>query len=1401
MSIIKEIGAKFTASDSGFTSALKGMERGIDNLNKKTESVQKTSGRFFDGLQSKAEGASQRFNRIGDSITGLGRPMQNIGGNLTKWITAPIVGATAAATTLVGTLGFKRLIGIDNARAQLTGMGYSAEEVDRIVGQVSEDVTGGMMTVAEGTSVAAGAMAAGVEEGDELSKYIKLVDAASVGMNRSVEETAMIFNRVQGSGKLYTEELNMVEESMPGFSSKLAEHLGVPPEKMREMVTAGEVTSEDFLTVMDGMAGGMAEAFAETGEGMFKNAMANIGIIGEKMFGEVYEQAKVYLAEFLDLLRSDELREWASRTGLVLGEWFTRIVSWIKSAIDWFMNLDSRTQKLIGGFLGFGVAIGPILLALGSLVVFLGSVFSAFGTIFGAVATAIGWFGKFMSVIKTVLVWGSNLLSIIKFLGQIFLSLMTPVGWVVVAIGALAAAFVVAYKKSETFRNFIDGIKDKLVSAWQSMMEFKDKVIGIFQAIFAMFKGDWTGGISILQKLGMSDEQILKIEIAVLKVLKFFHDLKQRVSAILTAIGNFFKTIFDFIKSVVSTAMDFIRNTIIPIMQNIMSVVGTILTGIYNVFKTILNAVWSVVKFIFDGIYSFIKYQINMTKYIIEFTLRLIYTIFKTIFNLIKSVVSTVVTFIVNFVKTRFNIMKANIQIIMNLVRQIISTVWNAIKNVFNIVITAIVNFVRNSFNRLRTIVTTIMTAVRNVISTIWNAIKNRVMAIVNPLINMVRNAFNRLRSALTSIMNTIRNVFSSVWNAIRNVVMSIVTPLINRVRNAFNNLRNSLTNILNTIRNVFSRIWNSIRDTVTRVASRLSDAVSRTFNRMKDGLTRIMNNLKDAITRVWNNIKDSFTNVADSIKKGVEGTFNKMKDSLESIIKGISGFVEDMVDGVKKGLNKLVDGVNWVADKIGMDKLPHVSLSTGTVSSSKHSNLVTNGRINRDTFATVGDRGRGNGSGGFRHEMIRYPNGKTILTPDTDTTAYLPKGSMVFNGRQTQSMLPQFSTGTIEDFLGGAGEVRKANKGMMGDFEENEVGNTRDGKGINKLVEGNQGGIFRKIGSAVKSVVGKASDIVGDVMDYVKNPSKLVDKVFNAFGLDFGFLEGSLFNDALTGMISKLKKGISTLFKGGLESAGKGDGSSFTGYRKTTPYSPNAPVPGYPTSFNGGRHYGIDYGTPSGTVLKATNTGTVSRMSDRGGGLVAKLLTGKFTQFFLHLSSILKTGKVKQGEPFAKTGNSGQWTTGPHLHYQVEKGNSPWVTNRNTIDPEKYLSGLKGYARGDIITSPQIAWLAEGGFSESVISHDPKHQARSKAIYDKTGEMLGFNEDSYYLMQIAQMITESNKLQEEGNDISKIIAEKETHIDMNGERVGKITAPYVDEEIKRKEKLVKKYRGGVDRT
>lgn len=44
----------------------------------------------------------------------------------------------------------------------------------------------------------------------------------------------MIFNRVQGQGKLMTQELNMIEEGMPGFSNAMAKHLGVSYDAFRD---------------------------------------------------------------------------------------------------------------------------------------------------------------------------------------------------------------------------------------------------------------------------------------------------------------------------------------------------------------------------------------------------------------------------------------------------------------------------------------------------------------------------------------------------------------------------------------------------------------------------------------------------------------------------------------------------------------------------------------------------------------------------------------------------------------------------------------------------------------------------------------------------------------------------------------------------------------------------------------------------------------------------------------------------------------------------------------------------------------------------------------------------------------------------------------------------------------
>jgi hypothetical protein len=102
------------------------------------------------------------------------------------------------------------------------------------------------------------------------------------------------------------------------------------------------------------------------------------------------------------------------------------------------------------------------------------------------------------------------------------------------------------------------------------------------------------------------------------------------------------------------------------------------------------------------------------------------------------------------------------------------------------------------------------------------------------------------------------------------------------------------------------------------------------------------------------------------------------------------------------------------------------------------------------------------------------------------------------------------------------------------------------------------------------------------------------------------------------------------------------------------------------------GGHTGMDFATPVGTVVRAPGAGRVVYArsfatlngSDNpflltlGGGLLLVLDCGDTAPTFIfgHLSSmkVSEGATVKKGDIIALTGNSGPWTTGPHLHFEA---------------------------------------------------------------------------------------------------------------------------------------------------
>ena len=86
--------------------------------------------------------------------------------------------------------------------------------------------------------------------------------------------------------------------------------------------------------------------------------------------------------------------------------------------------------------------------------------------------------------------------------------------------------------------------------------------------------------------------------------------------------------------------------------------------------------------------------------------------------------------------------------------------------------------------------------------------------------------------------------------------------------------------------------------------------------------------------------------------------------------------------------------------------------------------------------------------------------------------------------------------------------------------------------------------------------------------------------------------------------------------------------------------------------------HKGTDYAAPTGTPIRATSDGRVSRASRYGsfGNLVTIKHSGGFETKYAHLSrfasGISRGDRVRQGEVIGYVGSTGG-ATGPHLHYE----------------------------------------------------------------------------------------------------------------------------------------------------
>ncbi|WP_438811959.1 phage tail tape measure protein [Staphylococcus haemolyticus] len=1085
--------------------------------------------------------------------------------------------------------------------------------------------------------------------------------------------------------------------------------------------------------------------------------------------------------------------------GITIGTAFAPVLRGLAKAVTFlvekFNNMPTPLIVLTTIFVGLGAAIGPLLVLTGILAHSIVGISEAV-TLLTATEGGQAFFTKFGANIKGILPKIGGLITKIPLIGGLMTALTGPIGIAVAAIAAIGVAFVVAYKKSETFRNIVNAVinpvKNAFIGLWNIIKQFG-------AGIKAVFNGNTGEGLNIFKKI-LPDEAARQFTSTLLMIRGAYNDFVNFIKSISMVVGAYFKAFwkengdsiiaaFQIVKATVSIVLNTLYNTIIkPILGAIktsfsivfngikqivinvftsirMVVQGglNVIRGIINIFKGLFTGdfslMWQGIKQVFSGalqvIAGILRFALGnlviiaktlgallinafraiwtVIKNVITLSVRVSVTVVKALFTGMKNAVIAIFTGLKNLsiaiwngfkngvlaivrgfvliAKNNFAILRAFLAALWNVIKATAIRIWTALKNGVVAIIRAWIatskatfnslknflvnlwNFIKNTTLRIwRAIKTGVInaiklmsTSVRKTIATLkswmiasWNFIKNRVVALAKGLYTGVKKAFSSLWSSTKNIFSKLKNWLVNTWRSLKNNIVKLTKSLYSSVKNTFNNLWSSTKSIFSKLKNWLVNTWRSIKNKVTDLAKSLWNGVKNTWSKMKSGTHNTMSKISSSTKASWRGMKNSVVDMSKALWSKVRGTFTNMRDGLKSIIDKIKGHISGMVNKVKSGLNKLIEGVNWVADKIGMDKLPKIKLHTGTESTHTQ-NYVTNGKLNRNTLATVGDKGKGNGPGGFRHETIIPPKGKPFITPAKDTTMPLSKGTRILNGAQTHAMLtrPQFNMGTIPKFAKGTKK-----KG----FFSNAIDTVKDvagnfGKGVKNTAHSAAKVGKEKISDVAEVAQDAVSDAIAfgkDIFEYIDNPMDLINKVIDKFGVNFDFLKGAeLPYKLMQAMFKKLKNGVKDLVKGWLEDMGGGDGGYLFDYpvwQRFGNYTGGL-------SFNGGKHYGMDFGMPTGTPIYAVKGGVADKVwTDYGGGNSVQIKTGANEwNWYMHLSKqIAKQGqKIRAGQLIGKSGATGNFVRGAHLHFQLMRGSH--AGNDTAVNPESWLKKLKG--------------------------------------------------------------------------------------------------------------------------
>ncbi len=451
---------------------------------------------------------------------------------------------------------------------------------------------------------------------------------------------------------------------------------------------------------------------------------------------------------------------------------------------------------------------------------------------------------------------------------------------------------------------------------------------------------------------------------------------------------------------------------------------------------------------------------------------------------------------------------------------------WTGVKDIVRGVVDGISGFFKGLWNTITAIFSPTIDFFDKTFSGAYNSVKDAWSFITtwfqdkwNSIKSVFQNAPQWFKEKFGNAYNAIVNIFKSIgawfgdrWTDIKNVFSPIVSWFSEKFSSAYTGIKN----VFSGIGAWFGDRWTDIKNVFSPIATWFSPIVSwfsEKFSSAYTGIKNVFSGIGAWFGDRWTDIKNVFSPIATWFSEAFQKAYDGVQNIWEGLGEFFKGIARNALSPIETLVNGIINGVNWVMEKVGsdlrLDPWSGVKFAKGSDG------------VPQNTLGVVNDQ-----PGSTYKELIVPPHGKPFIPNGRNVMLPLEKGTKIMPANQTKALMsgmPHFAGG-IGDFLSGAWEAVKGFTGDVFDYEKGtKIMPANQTKALMSGMPHFAGGIGDFLSGAWEAVKG----FTGDVFDYLKNPGEIVKIALDKFvGLGDFFepwlsIAGGIVNLTFDGIVS----------------------------------------------------------------------------------------------------------------------------------------------------------------------------------------------------------------------------------------------------------------------------------------